>query len=1051
LSLQKKGLNKLESENLEQFIYFVMNQRFIESLMHFFALLFLPLPGKKVLGIKKKLEIYIEKAGIRFSSEECLNIFETYSNKYFVELSGQAYKKYEDSYNVQKHLLNEAAINAQANLFLQERLRVVLSLYEFYRFNFYESTSLEKDIQNLSISLNIEHSDYEVIKDFIDGNYGKFPGKELLLQEKNTEDELEGEWIKQHETETKTQQKILLKEKIYGNLYFRYFENFNYLAFKYSGTQPLFLNDKPVHSDYFYSFRKNEKLQFEDLEPIDFQEIENQLDELAKPVKICLSGENLSFEYKSSHFKIQPFSFSEENGQLIGILGNNGVGKSSILKMISNQINPNTGYVCINGYNLNEYHQKLNSITGYVSTENLFSDKLSIYENLLIQGHLTLGNLSSYEIKKRVHETIRKFKLSEVAYTNPGMISDSRFTDFQLSCYRIAIEMIRNPYVLFLDEPMARLSYSDSRRLLSILKEETYSGKLIIISSQFPAAELFNMFDKIWYIDNDAHIIYSGDPSGSLSFFKDSGLFPYYVIQNRSEMVSPEDVIKIVETKKIDTKGNVSDERLVSPKLWYNAWKEKSNNNRKSKKQRTKRRALPITGFRLPGIEKQYILYLLRNLRVRFFNIAYLLFHLFVIPFVGYCLASFIKNLYTPNYTLGNNEYLPLYIFLSIIIMIFSGLLSSVEEIFHEKNRIKRDFRLGISKFSHHSAKITYLIMLSSIQVFWYVLIGNTILEIKGLFIQYFFTFLTVSVFGNLLGLILSASIKKLSVIYILIPFILLPNILFSGFLIPFDYTIKINHENKKIPLIAEFTPARYAYEALVTEQFISNPFNKYFYTCDKQIYDYRYIDNHILPHLKSKINDINEYLSFPGKSDSLDNSLKLLKTEINLLSDRKEIAPFDKVEKLNPDKFTAPDIEDVFGYLTYTGFLMENLIEENEVSRLNTINFLYDSLNANTLDDFRSSHLNTTIKNIVRAIPGDEMVIQRGHKLYKTGSRIYLNGENPFGRAHFFAPYKKIGNTYTETQKYNLSVIWIMNLLLYSIFLGEFLKKLLKLLRIKS
>jgi ABC-type multidrug transport system ATPase subunit len=1010
-----------------------MNQSFIDSLMHFFSLLFLPLPGKKILKIKEKLEEYIRKAGIAFPVEECLKIYSTYSSKYFIELSGQAYKKEGDSYDIQRHLLHEAGINAQANLYLQERLLVIISLFEFISFYFPEDQLLKDNLLELTKNLNLQNSDYHDAKDFIEGNFGKKPELELVLQEKSLDEELEGEWIKQHQAETKSQQRYLLKEKIKGRLFFRFFNKYNYLAFKYEGTEPLYHNDKITYNTYFYSFRKNDILQFDGLEPITYAEIENQLDELSKPLKIFLSGQNISYRYKNSLFDIKPFSFSEESGQLIGILGNNGVGKSSILKLISNQLKPVEGKVCINGYNLAEYGSRLNPIIGYVPFEDLSEKELSIYENLLFQAELSLGSMPYEEIKGKVKETIIKFQLEDVAYQSLIKNNFQNLTDFQKACFRIAIEMIRNPYILFLDEPLAGLSFADSRRLLSIFKEETYSGKLIFISSYFPAADFYNMFDKIWYIDQDGYLIYSGEPSRSLSFFKDSGLFPYYFIQNRQEIVSPEDVIKIVETKKIQSDGKVSEERLVSPKSWYEAWKNK--NKTKIPDKSITGKAIPISGSRLPGIEKQFILYLLRNFRLRFLNFSYLFFHLFIIPLLGISVSIIIKNLYGDHYILGRNEYLPLFLFLSVIIVLFSGLLASVEELYHEKKRIERDISLNISQFSYQNAKVAYLFFLSGLQSFWYVILTNLILGIQGMMIFYFLTYLSVSVFGNILGLILSQSIKRLNVSYILIPFILLPNIIFGGYIIPFDHFKYTGKEEKKIPILAEFIPARYAYEAIMVEQFSKNKYNKYYFEDDKNIYDYNYIYALILPKLEVTLTKAINALDSSSKPDSLSQELELLRNEVEFLGERTEIAPFDKIDLLNLKNFDYRHSNDVYGYLTYIKFLSENLISEYKMNRLKTTNHLLDSLGTLSLDLFKDLHHNQSIEEILTKNK-EERILMAENQLIKIGKAVYHNSESKFGRSHFFASEKRIGQHLLPTFRYNLSAIWIMNIILYVLYL---------------
>ena len=87
-----------------------MNQSFIDALMHLYSLLYLPLPGKKIINIRDKLEEYITRAGIEYPVEECIKIFKTYSGKYFFEFANDTYKTAENTGEIQRHLILEAGI-----------------------------------------------------------------------------------------------------------------------------------------------------------------------------------------------------------------------------------------------------------------------------------------------------------------------------------------------------------------------------------------------------------------------------------------------------------------------------------------------------------------------------------------------------------------------------------------------------------------------------------------------------------------------------------------------------------------------------------------------------------------------------------------------------------------------------------------------------------------------------------------------------------------------------------------------------------------------------
>jgi len=1018
-----------------------MSQSFIDALMHFFSLLFLPLPGKKPQNIRSKLTEYFEKAAISYPVDECLKIFNSYTGKYYFELTSHPYTQPSDISGIRNQLLHEAGNKSQNNLYLQERLLIILSLLEFNRIFTDADEENTEFIRELSTSLNLIPEDFRAACDFIRGITDSDSGDDLIIVENQDKiDKLEGVWIEEHKrTRDTPSSDMTLSDRIRGEVHFRYFPRHNYLIFRHKGKSALFLNDKRIWEGYLFTLRKKDHIQFEGLEPVYYDEIEELFSATDRPPKITLSGNYVFYRYKTTHFSIKPFSFTEESGQLTGILGNNGSGKSTILKLISNQLTPTEGKVFINDSDLAENSYKLKSAIAYISHEDLLFPELTVYENLYYHAQLTLGSLSEKEINKRITETLERFSLTGISRITAGTGNDHRISDFQRVCLRIALEMIRNPYVIFLDEPLTGLSYSDSRRLLSILKEETYKGKLIFLTSLLPTAELFNMFDKVWLIDQDGYLIYSGEPSGSIAHFRKTGLLPYYYIQSGSGQVNPEDVIKIVETKKIHSDGSVSDDRLVSPGAWYDAWR--AENETGEKDTRPPGKPVPINPSRLPGIEKQFFIYLLRNLRVRFSEAGYALWTLLGIPLTGSLIALFLRLIYGKDYVFSQNEYLPLYIFLSINFIFFCGLLTGAAEMFNDRKRIRRDQSLNLSYFSFQNAKVAYLMMVSGVQTFLFAITGNFILGIKGMFLPYIVTFFSLAVFGNLLALAFSSGMRQINSLYVLIPFLLLPNLLFTGFLIHFDHFSKPGDPEKFIPAIAEFFPSRWAYEAMMVDQYAENPYNKYFFSDEKKLYQSKFILEHTVPALESRLIRCNDLKASGAPADSLQECLTLISHEFDLLSEQGDIAPFDKPGMLTAENYNTDLYNAIYGYLTYIRFLMENTITETHSTIEDTRVHLADSLKGESLSEFKNRNQNAFVEQLVRGTDTHPSIIDRGDHLFKTGQSVFIMPESEFGRARFFTSRKRFKNQFIPVFRFNISIIWMLNLLVYITFLIDGVK----------
>ncbi|MFW5819798.1 MAG: ATP-binding cassette domain-containing protein [Bacteroidota bacterium] len=1021
-----------------------MSQSFIDALMHFFSLLLLPIPGRKVENVKDKLEDYITKAGISFPVEECLKIFNTYSGKYFIELSSNAYTQVEDMLKIQRHLILEAGQKSQENLYLQERILSILSLFEFNKIKNDNDEVFFSHIKDLGRSLNISDQDLKECEDFIYGNIPEDSKKELIVTEKDLSEELEGEWVKNNIPDLRRDIIDSLREKIVPDIRFHYFGPFYFIAFIYNGTHKLFINENRTYSGYFYSFRRKDILHFEGYDSISFDEIEEHFG--VNSQKIVLSGKDLTYKHEKTKYSIKKFSFYEESGQIIGIVGNNGVGKSTILKLISNQIDPLTGELCINGSNVIKNSYRLKPLMGYVPHADIEFPGLSIYENLLYQAHLSLGNMNMSEIKRRVNNTLESWFLSKIKHVRAGTFIDHSISDFQRICLRIAIEMIRNPYILLLDEPLSGLSFSDSKRLLSLLKDETQKGRLVILTSQLPTSEFFNMFDKVWLIDSDGYMIFNGPPMASLSFFRNTGLLPYYYIQSKSDTVSAEEVIKVVETKKINSDGSISDERQIDPGTWYDAWRAES--DKEFENIDTEEKPLPIYGSALPGIEKQFMVYLLRNFKKSLSNIKFLLYNILGVPAAGVIMALIIRYAFGGQYIFAENDFLPLFLFLSINLILLTSMFMGGEEIFSEKSQLHRDLSFNLSPFSYFNAKMTFVFILSFMQAFLYTIFTNMTLGLHGVTDDYLFIYFSVAAFGNLLSLSFSHTFRKLSTIYIFIPFFLIPNLLFTGYLIPFNQTSYSKNYNESVPLIANVFPTRWAYEVLMVEQFKNNPYNQYFFEEKKKHYHSEFVLNMLIPTLNEELNKSLTHKYLSPDENQLAESLNLIKHEFILLAKYDHIAPYEKILVLNPMNYDSTLYNETFGYLTYLRFLMENIISETEAIMEEKKTELSNLTNGMDLEDYRSHHVNHAVRYLVEAENVREEIIIKKGELIKKGSPVYIRPESIYGRSHYYASEKRFNNQYLSINRFNMTAIWILNLLLYILLLSDGLNSLRNLFR---
>ena len=401
----------------------------------------------------------------------------------------------------------------------------------------------------------------------------------------------------------------------------------------------------------------------------------------------------------------------------------------------------------------------------------------------------------------------------------------------------IALELIREPLVLFLDEPTSGLSSRDSENLMDLLRDLTLKGKLIFTVIHQPSSEIFKMFDKVIILDQNGCMAWFGNPVDSVIYFKTLDA------QINSEIgecpscgnVNPETIFNIIESQVVDEFGKYTEKRKVQPKEWSATF-----NSRFPFTRLPDVKDPPESNLQIPGIFRQFLIYLKRDLRSKIANRQYVLLTLLEAPVLGFILSFIIRYIPDPEsdvYIFSENENIPIYIFMSLIVALFLGLTISAEEIFRDRKILKREHFLNLSRSSYLLSKIVILIFISAIQTFLFIMIANPILSIKGMFFNYWIALFTTAFCANMLGLNISASFNSAITIYIVIPLLIIPMMVLSGAMFPFDKLNRKIGSVEKVPVIAELIPTRWTYEALMVTQFKDNRYSKVIYNKEKESY----------------------------------------------------------------------------------------------------------------------------------------------------------------------------------------------------------------------
>ena len=184
-------------------------------------------------------------------------------------------------------------------------------------------------------------------------------------------------------------------------------------------------------------------------------------------------------------------SFFLCNGEILGLVGNNGVGKSTVIKIILGLQRSDSGNVKINGFDLCKcYEEAISGVSGIVETPDMYS-YLSGYDNLLMIKRL-YNNVSEEDVDKVV-------KL--VNLEDSINIKVSKYSLGMKQRLGIACSLLSKPNILILDEPTNGLDYKGIMELRNILLKLRNDGIGVLISSH-NLSELNNICDRVYFMDN---------------------------------------------------------------------------------------------------------------------------------------------------------------------------------------------------------------------------------------------------------------------------------------------------------------------------------------------------------------------------------------------------------------------------------------------------------------------------------------------------------------------------------------------------------------------
>ena len=1014
-----------------------MSERILRALMQLFAIIAKvdevtegdsESEAQKIQSTKGK-QIIISFLKSELSSEDVnkyLNIFDSF----LVSTRGRLYSKKKDQKRTSLHSVKVLRICEQINKELTQRQKIIvlIRMFEFIDRDDIRTDSEIKFVRTVSDSFHIEEEEYELLRTFIELKGSEFPDKEGHIYYSNKE---LGPFL-----HAKTE----IVEGLQSLIHVIYVKSVKTLFFRYFGNDELYINGQFVSNDKTHVFNVGSTTRTSKSNQIFYSDLISKVTNPENLTPLSFEVSNVIHAFKGGGEAIRKINLSTGTGKMIGIMGGSGTGKTSLLNVMNGKIKPTFGTVKINGIDLHSEKHKLEGVIGNVNQNDLLIEELTVFENLYFSAKLSMKGFTDGELTKKVVNLLKSLGLYEIRHLKVGSSLSKVISGGQRKRLNIALELIREPSILFVDEPTSGLSSRDSENIMDLLKELSLKGKLVFVIIHQPSSHIFKLFDRLLIMDQGGFPIYDGIPLNAVVYFK---TFSYKGNAHERECnlcgnVNPEQIFNIIDAKIVDEFGNETNTRKRTPDDWNSIYKK-----HKQEYIVETETGPPSSSTTLPSRISQFFTYLKRDSLSKWANTQYMLINILVAPLLALILSFFIKYFSWNNgieqYTYFGNENIPQYIFIAVIVSIFLGLTVAAEEINKDKKILARERFINLSRSSYLLAKMSILFLISAIQSLLFVLIGNWILGIQGMWLEYWLIMFSTASLSNLAGLNISSAFNSAKVIYIIIPLMIIPQLLFSGVIVKFDKLHPSLSNATKVPWVGNMMASRWAYEGLSVEQSSQNDYESYFLEDRIKNSEAEWTKDYWLPEIHKNINLITDPETSSAKKEI---ALKLISNEIQQADEH-----WGNLDCENCMKdlqigiiMDENDFKNINIFLNYIKLQSIYTINKQREKIQHTI----DSLGIDNYKKLQSSYANDALTQIVTNRTEMKKVIVANSEIFQNDTPIYNDPKGvSFFDTHYYAPYKYIFGFKFKTFYANLILLWAISIITYITLYFDLLKKL--------
>ncbi|MCB0794401.1 MAG: ATP-binding cassette domain-containing protein [Flavobacteriales bacterium] len=916
-------------------------------------------------------------------------------------------------------------ICAQINEELNQRQKfvVLVHLLEFIQQGAGVNDQEREFVSTVADSFHISREEFGLCESFVDMERGSLGDAEELLV------------INGDTGTTAERSKHLHAHGLDGEIGVLHVPSVDLFVMRYTGGGKVLLNGRMIDARQHYVLSNGSSLKPSSGRTIYYSDILGRFLKGRDQRPIVFRAEHITYRFPNGRYGLHDLELAETSGKLIGIMGGSGSGKSTLLNVLNGNLTPTEGRVTINGVDVHRQADLIRGVIGHVSQDDLLIEELTVFQNLFFNAKLCFGDQSDEGITEKVLDMLRSLGLYESKDLRVGNVLEKTISGGQRKRLNIALELIRKPSVLFVDEPTSGLSSRDSENIMDLLKELALQGRIVFVVIHQPSSDIFKLFDRLLLIDQEGYPVYYGDAVESVVYFKrvtgqvNSDEGPCRACGN----VNPEQIFNILEAKLVDEYGIETDQRRIGPEAWNEVYRAQMDGRSVELQDE---RSIPRSTFRAPDKRKQFRVFFLRDILSKLANRQYVLINVLEAPVLALVMTFFLRFQRNggegTSYVFRYNENIPQFLFIAVIVSLFLGLTVAAEEIIRDRKIRERERFLSLSTSSYLLSKISILFLISAVQSALFIAVAQYVLDIRGMAFPYWAMLFTTSCFANVLGLNVSQSFNSAKVIYILIPVLIIPQLLFSGVIVKFDKLHPWFASQNSVPWIGNIMASRWAYEGLAVKQFKDNAYERQFYAFDQRMKLANWKKDLWVKDLQHRAADIRSVLGQPRELKDRERDLELLRAELakeewTLQGFRSPLPAL-----LSLDQVDGHLLDEVDAALDVLVMHYRRVYKEAEQAKEATIAELTGN------DEKRAAyfelldrHRNDELAEFVTNRNDVNVIVEYEGQLVQKSDPVYLERpDRPFLGAHFYAPSKFLFGLRIPTFWANILVLWSMSFL---------------------